>query len=569
MIKGNSSALYGAGAMAGVVNLIARRPTAEPIREFLFNQTTLGGTDASVFYGKQLSPHWGMTLLGSGDWQERKDRDHDGWADLAGLRARTRAPALLLGQRQRQHSALDGRRDVREPIGGTMQDAVLPATGPALPRSSRHPTVRYRRQRANGSSPTATSWPPDSPPPHSSTSTSSARSASATRTNSSSAKYRCAATTGRHTWVIGAAAERDAYRPRDVPRFAYTYITPGVFLQDDLTVTPWLSVSASARADFHNQYGTFFSPRLSALLRWQGWTSRVSAGQGFFAPTPLTEETEAAGLTRLQMPSPLASRARTKRAPSTSRAHSDPSPSRARSSHPTSGIRSTSTAAKPTRSAISPSKQRTAASNSSAPGEKHLSAQPHPTPTSDHENKNRTAREQTSRSPHRHSLGLVGVWEQEGKARLGIECYYTGRQRLEYDPYRDNSKPYVIFGIMGEKRVHQHAKLFLNLENLTNIRQTRWDPLLRPNRGRGRTMDRRRMGTTRRPRHQWRHTIQLLTAQREERRSRLFSGRFVEHGFDGCSLCSFPAPFLQGFAPIWGVSASAMSAACWTATKPY
>src|SRR5262249_9128973 len=37
VIKGNASALYGGAAMAGVVNLIARRPTNEPIHEFLFN----------------------------------------------------------------------------------------------------------------------------------------------------------------------------------------------------------------------------------------------------------------------------------------------------------------------------------------------------------------------------------------------------------------------------------------------------------------------------------------------------------------------------------------------------
>ncbi len=53
--------------------------------------------------------------------------------------------------------------------------------------------------------------------------------------------------TGRHTWVAGAAAERDAYRPRDVRPFAYTYVSPGVFLQDDVTIAPWLSVSGSAR----------------------------------------------------------------------------------------------------------------------------------------------------------------------------------------------------------------------------------------------------------------------------------------------------------------------------------
>ena len=73
-------------------------------------------------------------------------------------------------------------------------------------------------------------------------------------------------TSGRHTWVLGAAVERDGYCPQDVPRFGYMYLTPGVFAQDDVTITPWLSVSASARVDFHNRYDTFFSPRLATLF---------------------------------------------------------------------------------------------------------------------------------------------------------------------------------------------------------------------------------------------------------------------------------------------------------------
>ena len=112
-------------------------------------------------------------------------------------------------------------------------------------------------------------------------------------------------TSGKQSWVAGAAGQQDAFRPRDTPQFAYTYVVPGIFAQDDITLVPWLSVSVSAHLDFHNRYGTFFSPRLSVLLRKGGWTSRLSAGQGFFAPTPLTEETEAAGLARLQLPAPL------------------------------------------------------------------------------------------------------------------------------------------------------------------------------------------------------------------------------------------------------------------------
>jgi hypothetical protein len=68
-------------------------------------------------------------------------------------------------------------------------------------------------------------------------------------------------------------------------------------VQDDISVARWLSVSASARADFHNQFGTFVSPRVSALFRWEGWTSRLSAGQGcaaivLYARLPAAEKSK-------------------------------------------------------------------------------------------------------------------------------------------------------------------------------------------------------------------------------------------------------------------------------------
>ena len=81
----------------------------------------------------------------------------------------------------------------------------------------------------------------------------------------------------------------------------------------------------------------------------------------------------------------------------------------------------------------------------------------------------------------RHSVGLIGMWESEQAGRLGLEWYYTGAQRLEANPYRDESRPYMLFGMLVEKRLGR-ARLFLNGENLANVRQTDWDPLLRPTR---------------------------------------------------------------------------------------
>ena len=79
--------------------------------------------------------------------------------------------------------------------------------------------------------------------------------------------------------MAGAAVERDVFDARDVSQFSYAFTVPGVFVQDDVDVTPWLSVSGSARLDVHNEYGSFVSPRLSALFRSGGWTSSPVRGR--------------------------------------------------------------------------------------------------------------------------------------------------------------------------------------------------------------------------------------------------------------------------------------------------
>ena len=84
VIKGVASALYGAGALAGVVDLISRRPGKEPTRQALVNRSTLGGTDTVLFAAQPVTDAWSGTLLAGGHWQAKNDVDDDGWADLAG-----------------------------------------------------------------------------------------------------------------------------------------------------------------------------------------------------------------------------------------------------------------------------------------------------------------------------------------------------------------------------------------------------------------------------------------------------------------------------------------------------
>jgi iron complex outermembrane receptor protein len=73
------------------------------------------------------------------------------------------------------------------------------------------------------------------------------------------------------------------------------------------------------------------------------------------------------------------------------------------------------------------------------------------------------------------------MWEKEGRGRIGVEVFYTGRQQLDDNPYRDQSQRYWIVGLLAERRFGP-VRLYINAENLTNARQTRYDRLVRPER---------------------------------------------------------------------------------------
>ena len=59
VIKGAASALYGASALGGVINLVSRAPTAAHDGEALFNVTSRGGTDSVLWLSGPAGEHRG------------------------------------------------------------------------------------------------------------------------------------------------------------------------------------------------------------------------------------------------------------------------------------------------------------------------------------------------------------------------------------------------------------------------------------------------------------------------------------------------------------------------------
>jgi outer membrane receptor for ferrienterochelin and colicins len=478
VIKGVASALYGAGAMGGVINLLSRRPAGKPSQEYLLNRSTRGATDAITFLSGPLARGWSASLLGGGHWQETTDVNDDAWADLPGYkRAVVRPRVFWDGGHGRTLFATTGfTYEDRE--GGTLNGEVLAATG--QPYVEALETERYDAG-AVGQFLVKERYVVNT------------RAAVARqnhdhqfgdvqerdRHDTAFGEVAVRGTAGRQTWVAGFAIERDAYTARDVPQFDYAFTVPGAFAQYDVTLTPEWSLSSSARVDVHSEYGTFFSPRVSALARTKRWTSRLSVGTGFYGPTPITEETEAAGLTRLTVLHPVAAE----------RGFSG-SFDLSRTDGPLSYTATLfgSRVRNPMHVARSPSYiLSTLPDPTTNVGVELLGTlrrQPFSvTATYTYVRARETvdAIEEDVPLTPRHSAGIVGMWEKEDVGRAGIEWYYTGRQALEENPYREVSEPYMILGFLAERPLG-HVRLFINGENLTGVRQTRWDPLLRPTR---------------------------------------------------------------------------------------
>ena len=81
IIKGSSSTLYGGGAIAGLVNMVSKTPDEDPQLDIMLTQTQALGSTVNVFYGERKNK-WGWTLYGSGHYQKAFDPEDDGFSNL-------------------------------------------------------------------------------------------------------------------------------------------------------------------------------------------------------------------------------------------------------------------------------------------------------------------------------------------------------------------------------------------------------------------------------------------------------------------------------------------------------
>ena len=479
VIKGSSSTLYGGGAIAGLVNLVSKTPAEEREISLLANATSARGLDLSGFYREKFKKT-GLTLFAS--------RNSNGPFDPAGIgltaipkfqRYSINPRVFFYGKNTNADVGINYISEDR--TGGNINyikhggsgffeknntDRFIAQLGITqklneavslqlknsisfFKRDINIPTYRFQGLQQS--------------------------SFSELTLNSDGKKS---------GWVIGANLITDALkeerRSNDLLR-DYSFNTYGVFAQHTWSPTSRFTLESGLRGDYVTGYQFELLPRISAMLRISSHlTTRLGGGFGYKTPTVFTEEAERIQFQRILPVDP-------------NRTVNE------RSAGGNWDINYRTTAGGVDISInhlfFYTRLNRPLMLVSSAWGELAFqNASGYYLDTKGIETNvklvyqhfklfvgytytdaNRHYTNNNSRLPLTapHRLNNVLMYEIEDKLKLGLEGYYFSRQPLNDGSY---GRPYWITGFMAEK-LWEKFSVYLNFENFTNTRQSRFDTI--------------------------------------------------------------------------------------------
>jgi outer membrane receptor for ferrienterochelin and colicins len=297
VIPGVTSALYGPTSLSGSVNVVSAGPSSPS--EVLVNGTTREASDVTAFQTYTFSPEWAATLLAGRHYQNPGDPDGDGWAEVPGYKRVVVQPHVYWTQSPTSSWFFTGGWTGENRRSGTFANARLPDfnrySDDADTRRGDVGTVGHVQLdtntlltvRASITREWRTRWYGDDE--------------ERDRRNEIFGDVSVTKFLGNNVLTGGVGIDRDQYAALDVRDEDYRYTTPALYAEHTWTPDPRLAITSSARLDLQSQFGDFVSPRVSVVLRpTEEWQLRLSRANGVYAPTPLTDETEAFGLAHLE-----------------------------------------------------------------------------------------------------------------------------------------------------------------------------------------------------------------------------------------------------------------------------
>ncbi|CAL2081743.1 TonB-dependent receptor [Tenacibaculum sp. 190524A05c] len=294
IIKGSSSTLYGGGAIAGLVNMVSKTPDEKPTLDIMLTQTQALGSTANVFYS-QRNEKFGFSLYGSGHYQKAFDPEDDDFSNLPKTKSISFNPKVFYypSNKTTLWFGLNGTYDDR--IGGditkiennqngihqyteennskrlssqfvyeTQLDSVsslqFKNSVSFFDRSLVVPTLNFEGKQIN------------------------------TFTEFSYSKRN-----ERTDWILGANLYTSNFDENDNAPLQRDQkdITFGAFANNIYDLSKNWILETGLRVDYNTDFGFFPLPRVSLLYKSDnGFSSRVGGGLGYKIPDIFTEEAE-------------------------------------------------------------------------------------------------------------------------------------------------------------------------------------------------------------------------------------------------------------------------------------
>lgn len=295
VIKGSSSTLYGGGAIAGLVNLVSKTPEDKRKLNFLLNGTSARGLDASGFYSQKFRTI-GATIYASYNHGTPYDPANIGLSAIPRFNRYTFNPKLFFYLDDHTTLITGVNTTIENRVGGDMQ--YLKGNGNAQHayfednQTNRYSTqaeldhILNNKERLTFKNSLSYFNRSIGLPGY--------RFSGTQLSTYSEAVYN--KSTWNSDWVTGLNFLSDNFKEDQHTAFPtrnYTYNTVGAFVQNTWNATSHFTLESGLRGDYHNAYGFFLLPRLSALWKINThFSTRLGGGLGYKAPTLFTEDAE-------------------------------------------------------------------------------------------------------------------------------------------------------------------------------------------------------------------------------------------------------------------------------------
>ena len=302
IIKGPASTLYGAGAIAGVVNFVSRTPKEKAVYNFIVNQSNVGQTNIGGF-AMQRNKKIGYSILALYNHQNKYDVDEDDFTELPQSNDFTIHPKLFLYPTENTTIAIGNSYSKGKRTGGD----VFVLNGKA---DNFHTYIENNKTLRNNTTVDFT------------TKFNNADKLSIkigysyfkrlievpdyifrgiNKNSFNDITY--VKNLKNQTLLFGANFINDDFKEEKLTTITvrnFKTSTTGFYAQNTWDVSEKLKLETGLRTDFveykneiYKNKETFLLPRISAFYKFnEKWSSRIGGGLGYKTPTIFTEETE-------------------------------------------------------------------------------------------------------------------------------------------------------------------------------------------------------------------------------------------------------------------------------------